>query len=115
MRGCKEWCFKRLHKSHPISESDFWLTDDDEKLKERAEGLKESLILQGVSMLDPHMPIPVGLSMDRCFDLYFSEELTLLERYEDLFANPAHYPIVDYFKLKPFLQKALTAKYNGHF
>ncbi|MGP1580193.1 MAG: hypothetical protein ACTTH5_04155 [Wolinella sp.] len=106
--GCKESCFRRLCRTHPIKESDFWLTADDEKLKERAEELKESLILQGVSTLDPNAPIPVELPINRCFDLYFSEELALLERYEELFSNPARYPVVDYSKLKPFLQKAKT-------
>lgn len=103
---CKESSFKQLKKSYPISENDFWATADDQKLEERSNEAKEALILQGIHTLDPAKPLPITLPMDRCFDLFFSEELEMLTRYEELFANESSYRFVDYAKLKPFLQKA---------
>lgn len=103
---CRESSFRKLRRDYPIHEGDFWASEDDEKLEERAINLKESQVIQGMATLDLSQPLSASLPIDQCFERYFADELEMLGRYEELFANEDSYQFIDYAKLKPFLQKA---------
>ncbi len=109
----RESTFKKLSITHGITEDDFWSCADDKILEDRAKNLKDELINRGLNTLNPKKPLKANRSIDECFDIFFSDQIEMVYKYEELLVEPQKYSYIDYPKMKRFLQKAKTQLLNS--
>lgn len=102
--------YQIFNKNSFVTENDFWNTEDDDALAELEDKKREDFIAEHAAKIDVNelLEIEESSSIDECLDIYFHHHITLINRYKDVFESSQTPKQLDYFKLKRFLEKALS-------
>ncbi len=102
--------FQIFDETTILKESEFWDTDDDEQLADVEDRKREDLIIAEADKInvDELIEIKESKSMNDCLTQNFCHQVALINRYHELFERIEAPKQIDYFKLKRFLEKALS-------